>query len=99
MTKKLSENADIMDKYKDYKSISESTVIPFNTKDLLQYITEHSENVKAIMESFEIAPNKDFSNVSLSKDQALLIKEGHATVKAYLEDIYIKEIDNYMMTF
>ena len=98
MTRKLTEETDFL-KNKGYNLQEEAKMIPFNTKELLEYITEKSDNVKSIMESFEISPNKDFSNVSISKDQALLIKEGHATVKAFLEDIYLKEIDNYISSF
>lgn len=98
MTKKLTEDTDMIRKYAN-TTLNESKVIPFNTKELLEYITTHSENVQSIMESFEISPNKDYSNVSISKDQALLIKDGHATVKAFLEDTYIKELDNYFKNF
>lgn len=99
MTKRLTESDDIASKYAS-TSLNESKVIPFNTKELLEYITSHSENVKAIMESFEIGPkDKEFSNVSITEDQALLIKDGHMAVKAFLEDTYIKDIDSFYASF
>jgi hypothetical protein len=99
MTKKLTEDVNLKTKYGNNEVLTEAKIIPFNSKELIEYITDYSENVKAIMESFEIGPNKDMSNVSISKDQALLIKEGHTTVKAFLENKFIQELDNFYKNF
>ena len=98
MTRKLSESSDLYQKYAN-NTLNESKTIPFNTKELLEYITSHSENVRAIMESFEIGANKDMSNVSITEDQALLIKDGHTAVKAFLEQQYINDLDHFFKTF
>lgn len=97
ITRKLSENMELIPSEERAKQIlTEGTMINFNMKELLSYITESSKQVKELSESFEMGINKDMSNIALDEHNMLSIKEGNDTLKVFLEESLKKEIDSFI---
>jgi hypothetical protein len=76
------------------------TITMFDMNQMLKYVTKQSKKVQAITESFEFGINDDMSNVSYNQRNRLLsIKEGTDTLKVFLENSLVDEIDDYLSKF
>lgn len=79
------------------KILTEGTLTPYNSIDMLKYVTESSKNVQEVVEAFGF--KYDINNVSIGKDQTLSIKENNEILKVFLEDSIKLELDNYYKNF
>lgn len=77
----------------DKKVLTEGVLTPYNSGDLLKFVTESSQNVQDIVDAFGFKFNLD--NVSYGEDQMLSIKENNETLKIFLEENLKSELDDY----
>lgn len=77
----------------DEKVLTEGVLTPYNSGDLLKFVTESSQNVQDVVDAFGFKFNLD--NVSYGEDQMLSIKENNETLKIFLEENLKSELDDY----
>ena len=77
----------------DEKVLTEGVLTPYNSGDLLKFVTESSQNVQDVVDVFGFKFNLD--NVSYGEDQMLSIKENNETLKIFLEENLKSELDDY----
>lgn len=77
----------------DKKVLTEGVLTPYNSGDLLKFVTESSQNVQDVVDAFGFKFNLD--NVSYGEDQMLSIKENNETLKIFLEENLKSELDDY----
>ena len=77
----------------DEKVLTEGVLTPYNSGDLLKFVTESSQNVQDVVDAFGFKFSLD--NVSYGKDQMLSIKENNETLKIFLEENLKSELDDY----
>ena len=77
----------------DEKVLTEGVLTPYNSGDLLKFVTESSQNVQDVVDAFGFKFNLD--NVSYGEDQMLSIKENNETLKIFLEENLKSEFDDY----
>lgn len=77
----------------DEKVLTEGVLTPYNSGDLLKFVTESSQNVQDVVDAFGFKFNLD--NVSYGEDQMLSIKENNETLKIFLEENIKSELDDY----
>ena len=77
----------------DKKVLTEGVLTPYNSGDLLKFVTESSQNVQDVVDAFGFEFNLD--NVSYGEDQMLSIKENNETLKIFLEENLKSELDDY----
>ena len=77
----------------DEKVLTEGVLTPYNSGDLLKFVTESSQNVQDVVDAFGFKFSLD--NVSYSEDQMLSIKENNETLKIFLEENLKSELDDY----
>lgn len=77
----------------DDKVLTEGVLTPYNSGDLLKFVTESSQNVQDVVDAFGFKFSLD--NVSYGEDQMLSIKENNETLKIFLEENLKSELDDY----
>lgn len=77
----------------DKKVLTEGVLTPYNSGDLLKFVTESSQNVQDVVDAFGFKFSLD--NVSYGEDQMLSIKENNETLKIFLEENLKSELDDY----
>lgn len=77
----------------DEKVLTEGVLTPYNSGDLLKFVTESSQNVQDVVDAFGFKFSLD--NVSYGEDQMLSIKENNETLKIFLEENLKSELDDY----
>lgn len=77
----------------DKKVLTEGVLTPYNSGDLLKFVTESSQNAQDVVDAFGFKFNLD--NVSYGEDQMLSIKENNETLKIFLEENLKSELDDY----
>lgn len=77
----------------DKKVLTEGVLTPYNSGDLLKFVTESSQNVQDVVDAFGFKFSLD--NVSCGEDQMLSIKENNETLKIFLEENLKSELDDY----
>lgn len=77
----------------DEKVLTEGVLTPYNSGDLLKFVTESSQNVQDVVDAFGFKFNLD--NISYGEDQMLSIKENNETLKIFLEENLKSELDDY----
>ena len=77
----------------DEKGLTEGVLTPYNSGDLLKFVTESSQNVQDVVDAFGFKFSLD--NVSYGEDQMLSIKENNETLKIFLEENLKSELDDY----
>lgn len=77
----------------DEKVLTEGVLTPYNSGDLLKFVTESSQNVQDVVDGFGFKFSLD--NVSYGEDQMLSIKENNETLKIFLEENLKSELDDY----
>lgn len=77
----------------DVKVLTEGVLTPYNSGDLLKFVTESSQNVQDVVDAFGFKFSLD--NVSYGEDQMLSIKENNETLKIFLEENLKSELDDY----
>ena len=93
MTKTISEGSQSND------VLNESMII-FNMADLAEYVTREDQRINAICESLEFPIAGDYSNVNIDRaNQIMSIKEGNETLKIFLKNSVVKNMDNYFRRF
>ena len=75
------------------KVLTEGVLTPYNSGDLLKFVTESSQNVQDVVDAFGFKFSLD--NVSYGEDQMLSIKENNETLKIFLEENLKSELDDY----
>lgn len=76
--------------------LNESSIVTFNMKDLAAYVAENDKRIKAICESLEFNLESDYSNVEIDRlNKFYSIKEGNETLKLFLKQSVIDDMDNY----
>jgi len=96
MQKKLTESTAYYEREVESLNENANPIITFDMRQLLQYVTETSQQVKTLSENFEMEIKKDMSNVSLDqKNKMLSIKEGNDVLKVFLENSIKNELDSY----
>lgn len=89
MTRTISEG------YNPTSALNES-MITFNMKDLAAYVTHNDKRIKSICESLEFNLASDLSNVDIDRrNQLISIKEGNETLKLFLKNTLLEDMDNY----
>lgn len=91
MTKTLSESARL-----EQNGILTEGLINFSMADLAEYVTREDNRISAICESLGFDMNNDFSNVDVDRRNKLIsIKEGNETLKLFLKNSVVNNMDNY----
>ena len=91
MTKIISES------YNGYNNgtLNES-MISFRMSDLAEYVAREDERINAICESLGFNMYDDYSNVDIDRYNKLMsIKEGNETLKIYLKNSVVNNMDSY----
>lgn len=94
------EAADLTRQEKDdLKVLTEGTIVTLSTEDILDFITERSDNVKSLTEAmdFDITGlnQADFDRSS----NILSFKKDEEVLKVFLENTIIKGIDDFILSF
>ena len=83
----------------DLKVLTEGTIVTLSTEDILDFITDRSDNVKSLTESmnFDVTGlgQADFDRSS----NILTFKKDEEVLKVFLESTIIKSIDNFILSF
>jgi hypothetical protein len=88
MTRTISESYD--------NNVLNEGLINFNMADLAEYVTKEDRRINAICESLNFNINEDYSNVEVDRANKLLsIKEGNETLKLFLKNSVVSNMDNY----
>lgn len=75
-------------------------MISFDMRDLMSYVTTQSKKIQTITEQFEFSINEDMSNVDYDRMNKLVsIKEGNDTLKLFLEQSIVNDIDDFFSKF
>lgn len=89
------ESAELNDKEKsEIKILNEGVLTPLNASELLEYITDASENANTLSESFEFDLNDSEKSY---KNGILTFKRDSEELKVFLESTIQKEIDNFIL--
>ena len=83
----------------DLKVLTEGTIVTLSTEDILDFITDRSDNVKSLTESmnFDVTGlgQADFDRSS----NILTFKKDEEVLKVFLESTIIKSIDDFILSF
>lgn len=91
MTKTISESMRL-----NQNGILTEGLINFNMSDLAEYVTREDKRINSICESLGFSLNEDFSNVDIDRKNKLIsIKEGNETLKLFLKNSVVNDMDNY----
>lgn len=93
MTKTLSE--DFNPYFQQNNTLNEG-LINFNMNELAEYVANEDNRINAICESLGFNIESDYSNVDIDRINHLYsIKEGNETLKLFLKNSVINDMDNY----
>lgn len=85
-------------KYADKQAVlTEGILTPYNTKELLDYVTNKSSNVHELVESLGFEMTNE--NTSIGKDQMLSIKNDNETLKIFLEETLKRDLTDFYSSF
>lgn len=88
MTKTLSEGYN--------PNILNESMVNFNMNELAQYVMQEDKRIEAICESLGFNIERDLSNVEIDRYNKLCsIKEGNETLKLFLKNSVVNNMDNY----
>ena len=83
----------------DIKVLNEGTIVTLSTDDILGFINDHSDNVKAVSEAF----NFDLTGLGEANfDRSaniLTFKKDQEALKVFLESSMVDRIDDFILSF
>ena len=75
--------------------INEGILTPYNASEILTYVTENSDNVRSLAESFNFEIGKISKTSYNTNDQMLSIKNDTEVLKIFLEESIKVELDGF----
>jgi len=75
--------------------INRGILTPYNASEILTYVTENSDNVRSLAESFNFEIGKNSKTSYNTNDQMLSIKNDTEVLKIFLEESIKVELDGF----